>query len=155
VLQKELYNGISNVTVWRVLRTRLHLRRTDYPSFKSNIWNTTAKLFLKRVTLRHLPRSVNRLDRQPGRHLPVALRVPTLLGALDFESFEPKHSRTNSVLSRVLSSSNEPTFRENNREWLLLPAAGILSRTMRNAFYNVVETHCTLKIVTAMSCTES
>jgi hypothetical protein len=24
--QKELYNGISNVTVWRVLRKRLHLK---------------------------------------------------------------------------------------------------------------------------------
>jgi hypothetical protein len=26
MFQKELYNGIANVTVWRVLRKRLHLK---------------------------------------------------------------------------------------------------------------------------------
>jgi hypothetical protein len=57
--QKELYNGISNVSVWRVLRKCLHLKA--YKLFKrkplrnacqqSNKWNTTEKLFLKHPAL--------------------------------------------------------------------------------------------------------
>jgi hypothetical protein len=37
--KKGLYSGIPNVTVWRVIRKRVHL--------KAPIWNTIVKLFLK------------------------------------------------------------------------------------------------------------
>jgi hypothetical protein len=60
VFQKELYSGIPNVTVWRVLRKRLHLEPwiictplsvNVLHSPHSNIWNTIAKLFLKHPAL--------------------------------------------------------------------------------------------------------
>jgi hypothetical protein len=100
-----------------------------------------------------------RADPQPSRHMPVsphcvALQVPTLLCDLGFESSELKYSRTDSILSRalyicVLSSSNQPIFREINWEWFLFLPTGIRSRTMRNSYCIAVQTHCTLKMVTA------
>jgi hypothetical protein len=44
VFQKELCNGVPNVTVWQVSRKRLH-------SPQSNIWNTIVKLPLKHPAL--------------------------------------------------------------------------------------------------------
>jgi hypothetical protein len=52
VSKKELYNGILNVAVWRVLRKRLYLKAYKLSIVQgvehSNIWNTIVKLFLKR-----------------------------------------------------------------------------------------------------------
>jgi hypothetical protein len=59
VLQKELYNGITNVAVWRVLRKRLRLKAYKLSIIQgverwivhSNICNSIAKLFLKHPVL--------------------------------------------------------------------------------------------------------
>jgi hypothetical protein len=50
VLQKEFCNDIPNVTVWRVLRKRLHLKAYKLPIVQgvhSNYWNSIVKLFFK------------------------------------------------------------------------------------------------------------
>jgi hypothetical protein len=51
VFQKELYNGIPNVTVWRALRKRLHLKEYKLSIVEQrfrntrHIWNTIVELF--------------------------------------------------------------------------------------------------------------
>jgi hypothetical protein len=52
MFKKELYNGVPNITVWKLLRKRLYLGTYKLSIVQhSNIWNSIVKRFLKHPAL--------------------------------------------------------------------------------------------------------
>jgi hypothetical protein len=78
VFQKELYNGIANVTVWRVLRKRLHLKAYKLSIMQDVVqWVVCTPLsinvFVKIATQQHLEYDCKTLFETPcipnGSHI--------------------------------------------------------------------------------------
>jgi hypothetical protein len=90
VFQKELYNDIPNVTVWRVLRKVLHLK-----AYKLSIFQGVERFYIT-----PWPQSASELYRPGDRRLPAKL-VPTLCGYRVPRGQRDESIRPYSRLSRV------------------------------------------------------